>query len=152
MTRSLATTLGPHALEEQAGSGFCAVGTLMARWMRLASVAAVALASACASIPPAAPSVDPHANAGGGVFVVARQDDWQLFKSPRNCAAGLSDLAAAVCADIDGVRGDAGLSEVSQRPPGRSRHEALLLRPHAIDGVVTWLAMRPARNEDDRQP
>jgi hypothetical protein len=109
----------------------------MARCMRLASVAAVALASACASIPPAASSVDPHANAGGSIFVVAHQDDWQLFKSPRNCAAGLSDLAAAVPTHIDWARGHARLSDVSQSPRGRSRHEALLLRSDDIDGALT---------------
>ncbi len=144
-----AATLAPGALEEQAGSGVCAVGTVMARWMRLTRVAAVALASACVSIPPAAPSVDPHASAGGSIFVVAHQNDWQLFKSPRNCAAGLSDLAATVCTDIDWVRRHARLSDVWQSPPGRSRHEALPLRADAFDGAVTWLATRLVRSEAD---
>lgn len=54
----------------------------MAIWMRLAIVGAAALASACASIPPAAPAADPHANAGVSIFVVAHQDDWQLFMNP----------------------------------------------------------------------
>jgi hypothetical protein len=91
----------------------------------------------CASIPPAAPSADPHASAGGSILVIAHQDDRQLFKSPRNCAAGLSDLAATVCTDIDWVRRQAHLPDVSQSPPGRSTHEALLLRPADIDGAVT---------------
>jgi len=77
----------------------------MARWKRLARVAAVAPASASASIPPAAPSVDSHAKAGGRIFVAAHQDDWQLFKSPRNCAAGPSHLAASVCIDIEFCNG-----------------------------------------------
>ncbi len=97
-------------------------------------MAAVAPAGACASIPPAAPSVDPHGNAGGSILVIAHQDDWQLFKSPRNCAAGLSDLAATVCTDIDWVRRHARLSDVWQSPPRRSRHEALLLRSDDTTG------------------
>lgn len=78
----------------------------MAGWMRLASVAAAALASACASIPPAAPAMDPHANAGVSIFVVAHQDDWQLFMNPE--AYRRMDEPAEKAVFVHVTAGDAG--------------------------------------------
>jgi hypothetical protein len=49
--------------------------------MRFAIAAAGLLAAGCASLS-ATPATDPHANAGVSIFVVAHQDDWQLFMNP----------------------------------------------------------------------
>lgn len=43
--------------------------------------AAGLLAAGCSSVT-AAPARDPHASAGVSIFVVAHQDDWQLFMNP----------------------------------------------------------------------
>jgi hypothetical protein len=48
--------------------------------MRFAIAAAAVLTTGCTSLSATKP--DPHANAGVSIFVVAHQDDWQLFMNP----------------------------------------------------------------------
>ena len=82
--------------------------------MRFAIAAASVLVAGCTSLS-ATPAADPHANAGVSIFVVAHQDDWQLFMNPE--AFRRMDDPSEKAVFVHVTEGDAGKGVTGEPVP-----------------------------------